>query len=161
VEAAMADPEFFALSRPDSLQYLGVYRAVFGTRPANGTFTSASSQLDAAGMGSVTSLVAGGVAGLDGTTLARNVLSNIGVSAGTLGGATPALSYSLLETALGVFFGAFPESRAQVIVNVARILPNLESDGVFGNAARSFNAALAADLTVVGVPEYTPMGPYY
>ncbi|MBC5766140.1 hypothetical protein [Ramlibacter albus] len=157
----MADTDFFALSRPDSLTYLGVYRAVYGTRPTTGTYSGATSLLDGTGMGGVSGLIAGGVAAIDGATLARTVLANIGVSAGTLGGSTPSVSYSLLETALGVFFSAFPNDRAQVIVNVARILPNLEGDGVFGNAARAFNATLASDIGVVGVPDYVPTTPYY
>ena len=150
------------LAQTEARQYLGMYRAVFGTAPEANMYASTAGALNAyGGSTGYIGMVAPTLNGMSGASLASTVLVNCGITPGSLGGATPAASYAALESALSIFFSAFPQDRGQVIYNLVRILPNLQSDAVYGSAAASFNANVGADfvrLDAVPDPGYVYPG---
>lgn len=78
---------------------------------------------------------------LSDASLSTTVLANLGITAQTV----PPASYTLLQDALAQFFAAYGTAARGVIVNnLVGLLANLEADVTWGNAARAFNAMVAA-----------------
>jgi hypothetical protein len=116
-----------------------VYQAFFGGAPSNTELGSYRIQ----GSDQAARAMAAELAGMSNSTLASTVLSNLGISMSTVN----ATSYVVLLTAVEQIFAACGTSvRGQIVTNLVTILATLESDGVYGAAARAFNARIANNL---------------
>lgn len=99
-----------------------------------------------ASLGNVPSLVASTI-----------ILRNLKITAQTI----PTESFNALNSALSIFFDAFPSAKGQVVLNLVGLLKGLEANPVYGNPAKELNSQIdsvfGADfnttgITLIGVP---------
>jgi len=111
-----------------------------GTVPSNPIYASYTAEFTRVGEFALANAFAASFANVSNAALTTQVLSNLGVTAATIGTA----SYAALATAVETAFAAFPNARGQVGLNLARLLSGLESDTTYGAAATAWNNNAAA-----------------
>ncbi|MGE4242997.1 pre-peptidase C-terminal domain-containing protein [Ramlibacter sp.] len=123
---------------------LGVYSAFYGQAPSSVAFSSEVALYNAKGSAAAYAAdVAARFAATPDLSLAGSVLNNLKLSATTTGGTSPTESFNVLREALSIFFGAFPQSKGQVVLNLVNILDNIERDVTWGQAAIQYNMGIA------------------
>ena len=121
---------------------LGLYTAFHGTAPNATVYASEITLLNSLGESGYAAAVAARFATTPTQSLAGSVLNNVKITSANTGGQTPTATYTALRDALTTFFDAFPQSRGQVILNLTRILPTIESNQTWGPAAIQFDSGV-------------------
>ncbi|MBC5765444.1 matrixin family metalloprotease [Ramlibacter albus] len=149
-------------ARGDLLLAVGVYRGLYGAAPPRAAFDDAVRSVAISSVPGYASAVASSFVAQATDAFTGSVMSNFGITANALGGATPSASFDALRGALSQIFELFALARGQVVLNMATLLRGLEADAVFGGVARTWNARVGADLdtlaplALVGVHEDPP-----
>lgn len=113
---------------------IGLYQAFYGTAPASATFNNNLALVAQSGASALASAMGANFAKATPTALATTVLANMGIS------------NTVLETALGQMFAAYPAAaRGQIVLNLVNILPTLEGDATYGATASKWNALVTAN----------------
>lgn len=145
----------------DAFAVIAVAEGFLGLAPGQPQFAQAMAMV-ASGTASRFALALGDFfAAADSALLSATVLSNFGVSPGTLGGGDPGASFTALQDALAGIFGLYSHARGQVVLNMAHLLAGLETDAVYGQAAAALQVMVAGDLKFMnllsaGVPQQEP-----
>lgn len=146
------------------VDFIALYRAIDGIRPLGSMYAQFVTAID--GLGGISNWAAQADHTMNGAvpaTLSARVLGNLGISAQTLGGSDPSASFTALNSALTTLFTVYPQSKFTVTINAINILQTLESDAVFGDVSKVFNARVAADFAIDTAPgadqEITPIQP--
>lgn len=123
--------------------------AFYDRAPAHARYDNHLGYLQAHGESAYAEALAAGFAQVGNEALAAHVLHNMGLAAPTV----PRASYDALEAALAQALAAYPTSRGQVILNLTKILPQLEGDATFGAAAAAYNGQQYAAYVVATDPD--------
>lgn len=114
-----------------------------GTVPSNPIYASYTAEFTRIGEFALANSFASTYSNVTNAALATQVLTNLGVTAATIGAA----SYAAIATAVETAFAAYPTARGQVALNLARLLSGLEGDATYGAAATAWNNGAAAAFT--------------
>jgi len=114
-----------------------------GTVPGNAIYSSYTAEFARVGEFALANSFAASYANETNAALATRVLSNLGVTATTIGQS----SYATLASAVETAFAAYPSARGQVALNLARLLAGLEGDATYGAAATTWNNSAATAFT--------------
>lgn len=122
-----------------------LHQAFYGTAPSNTQLSKLVDRVGTDGASGLAASLAADFSVLSDAELARRVLANLNITAGTV---TNPGSFDLLLAALGQFFGAYgTAARGQIVLNLAGLLSNLQSDPTFGAAARLFMSQTMANFS--------------
>jgi hypothetical protein len=114
-----------------------------GTVPSNAIYSSYTAEFARVGEFALANSFAASYANETNAALTTRVLTNLGVTADTIG----ASSYATLASAVETAFAAYPTARGQVSLNLVRLLSGLEGDVTYGVAATAWNNNAAAAFT--------------
>jgi hypothetical protein len=106
-----------------------------GTVPSNPIYTSYTAEFTRVGEFAMANSFAAAFSNTSNAALATQVLTNLGVTATSIGSS----SYATLASAVETAFAAYPTARGQVALNLARLLSGLEADVTYGAAATAWN----------------------
>lgn len=136
-----SDQAFKVLPSPTENTLLQLGQAAFGPQGLDGPlFSAGSGFLAVASVGALGELVAREFfAQASAEQMASQVLANLGVSAGTLGGADPQASYTDTVALLTGMFSGDAASRGAALQTIVQTLSGLEGDAVYGRAAATYN----------------------
>jgi len=130
----------------DSLNVLRLYQALYGLAPSVADYGDWLKRLKTSDESSFTKTAVTSWTATPNATLAQVVLSNLSVSEGVVG---KELYKQILSILTQIFLETPRDLRGQVILNVARLLSNLESDVYWGKAATAFNKQVARNAEYV------------
>ncbi len=129
-----------------------LYLAYYGLAPANPTYSSYLSMMQASGPQAVALDLASRFGATANDQLAAQVLTNLGVSAAS----TNPDAYAALTQALAQIFAVYSgQLRGVVVMNLVNILKDLEGNATYGTAAQSFNSQTSAAYTYATNPANT------
>ncbi|MFN5723538.1 MAG: hypothetical protein ACK47O_06945, partial [Betaproteobacteria bacterium] len=114
-----------------------------GTVPSNAIYSSYTAEFARVGEFALANSFAASYANETNAALTTRVLTNLGVTAATIG----ASSYATLASAVETAFAAYPAARGQVALNLVRLLTGLEGDATYGTAAVAWNNNAATAFT--------------
>lgn len=117
-------------------------QALFGNAPGNAKYANQLAQATAVGSVNFARQLGQTISTPD-AALAATVLANLGIN-----------NAPLLQ-ALTAVFGAFPNDRGVVVLNLTNILTTLEGDQVYGAPALQFNAQVATNFQYSSNPVNT------
>jgi hypothetical protein len=130
---------------------LRIYQAFYGAAPGNAELATYALQVTGNGAALASRFAADFTGTADGP-LATLVLENLSVTSNSV----DITSYFLLQVAVSEIFRAYgPSARGQIVANLVGLLVNLEADRVYGSAARTYNAQVAANETYSSNPANT------
>lgn len=124
---------------------IAVHRAFYGVSPTSTEYATMGPSVTIFGLAEWVMAYNAKFASTSHDALSTKVLLDMGINPFTLYGANPTASYNALQTAVMFVFQANAGVRAQVVLNMCRLLAGLENDTVYGVAARAFNANVSAD----------------
>ena len=123
---------------------LNLYQAFYGKAPANATFVNNVALAANSGVSALASAIGANFAATPAATLAKTVLTNVGIVNATL------------EDALTQIFTGYPvDARGQIVLNLTNLLSGLEGDATFGAAATAWNTKIAFNNTYSSVASNT------
>ena len=117
-------------------------QALFGSAAGNAVYSTGVSDVVSGGA-SAYAISLGSNFSSSNSALSTTVLTNLGITSTSIAAA----SYTAIQAALTEAFAAHPTARGQVVLNLSKILSNLEGDATYGTAATAFNTAIISNVS--------------